>query len=306
MNVVDLCPVGALTSADFRFKERVWFLKSANSICHGCAKGCNIYIDHNKEKYKDDMIYRYRPRVNKTVNGWFICNDGRLSYHKENKNRQSVACVASGEISIKDALQATKELLIKHQNKTLFVVSPSLSLEDMYAIKVLANKYGALIETNADSYIHGEDDTTMARLIKSDKAANRKGAELLGFATGSDSYKNALSNASCIVIFDHKCLSEQLDLANKACVIFTTNITEHSKKADVTIPIASYSEKDGLIINCDNILQHYDRAVTKNVPMPILTELIGNIAEEDLAQELIRSSLAKSYETIITTKGVQL
>ena len=58
MNVVDLCHVGALTSKDFRFKQRVWFLQSFEAICNGCSKGCNINVDHRKEKYKDDMIYR--------------------------------------------------------------------------------------------------------------------------------------------------------------------------------------------------------------------------------------------------------
>ena len=68
MNVVDLCPVGALTSKDFRFTQRVWFLKTTDAICQGCAKGCNIFIDHNKMKYKDDLIYRFRPRRNDEIN----------------------------------------------------------------------------------------------------------------------------------------------------------------------------------------------------------------------------------------------
>ncbi|MGB9802155.1 MAG: 2Fe-2S iron-sulfur cluster-binding protein, partial [Arcobacter sp.] len=51
MNVVDLCPVGALTSKDFRFKQRVWFMETFNAICNGCSKGCNIFVDHRKEKY---------------------------------------------------------------------------------------------------------------------------------------------------------------------------------------------------------------------------------------------------------------
>ncbi|MDD2641262.1 MAG: 2Fe-2S iron-sulfur cluster-binding protein, partial [Arcobacteraceae bacterium] len=87
MNVVDLCPVGALTSKDFRFKQRVWFMETFEAICSGCSKGCNIYVDHRKEKYEDDTIFRFRPKVNKAVNGHFICDEGRLSYKKENENR---------------------------------------------------------------------------------------------------------------------------------------------------------------------------------------------------------------------------
>ncbi|XPV83191.1 MAG: hypothetical protein ACNI22_04735 [Halarcobacter sp.] len=87
MNVVDICPVGALTSKDFRFKQRVWFMESFDAICNGCSMGCNIHVDHRKEKYKDDQIFRFRPRVNRDVNGWFICDEGRLSYKNEEENR---------------------------------------------------------------------------------------------------------------------------------------------------------------------------------------------------------------------------
>lgn len=85
MNVVDLCPVGALTSKDFRFKQRVWFMESFEAICNGCSKGCNIHVDHRKEKYEDDTIFRFRPKINKAVNGHFICDEGRLSYKKRMK-----------------------------------------------------------------------------------------------------------------------------------------------------------------------------------------------------------------------------
>jgi NADH-quinone oxidoreductase subunit G len=80
MNVIDLCPVGALTSKDFRFTQRIWFMTSTESICHGCAKACAIYIDHNREKYKDEKIYRFRPRVNNEINGHFICTHERLFF----------------------------------------------------------------------------------------------------------------------------------------------------------------------------------------------------------------------------------
>jgi len=76
---VDLCPVGALTSSDFRFKKRVWFLTSSPSICNSCATGCNILIDHH-----DNIVYRYRPRENTEINGPWLCDEGRLSYKKIN------------------------------------------------------------------------------------------------------------------------------------------------------------------------------------------------------------------------------
>src|SRR5689334_11791550 len=75
LNTVDICPVGALTSKDFRFQMRVWFLKETRSICPSCATGCNIVIGSREEK-----IYRYEPRENDAVNACWMCDYGRLNY----------------------------------------------------------------------------------------------------------------------------------------------------------------------------------------------------------------------------------
>ena len=75
LNTVDICPVGALTSKDFRFQMRVWFLKETKSLCTSCATGCNTVIGSREEK-----IYRYEPRENNAVNGSWMCDHGRLNY----------------------------------------------------------------------------------------------------------------------------------------------------------------------------------------------------------------------------------
>src|SRR6266536_1937822 len=75
LNTVDICPVGALTSKDFRFQMRVWFLKETKSLCASCATGCNIVIGSREEK-----VYRYEPRENNAVNACWMCDYGRLNY----------------------------------------------------------------------------------------------------------------------------------------------------------------------------------------------------------------------------------
>src|SRR5438094_2807579 len=89
-NVVDICPVGALTSADFRFKARVWFLKGTESVCAGCSTGCNLRIDHTARAVgggipgytaTDGKIYRMVGRRNIEVNKSWLCDEGRLSFH---------------------------------------------------------------------------------------------------------------------------------------------------------------------------------------------------------------------------------
>src|SRR5271168_5076169 len=74
-NVVDICPVGALCSKDFLYKQRVWFLKDQKSVCPECSTGCSIHVDHNK-----DIVYRLRPRENPQAQGHFMCDEGRFDY----------------------------------------------------------------------------------------------------------------------------------------------------------------------------------------------------------------------------------
>src|SRR6185369_5681512 len=76
-NVVDICPVGALTSRDFRFQSRVWYLTKTASVCAFCANGCNIDIYH-----REGRIYRFRPRANADVNDYWMCDEGRMGYHR--------------------------------------------------------------------------------------------------------------------------------------------------------------------------------------------------------------------------------
>src|SRR3989454_1919101 len=89
-NVVDVCPVGALTSADFRFRVRVWFLKGTVSVCAGCSTGCNLRVDHSARAVgggipgytaSDGRIYRTVGRRNVDVNKSWLCDEGRLSFH---------------------------------------------------------------------------------------------------------------------------------------------------------------------------------------------------------------------------------
>ena len=75
-NVVDICPVGALTDRDFRFKVRVWYLQKTPSICPGCSTGCNISV----ETYQN-RIARFKPRINEAVNSHWLCDEGRYCFH---------------------------------------------------------------------------------------------------------------------------------------------------------------------------------------------------------------------------------
>src|SRR6478609_1896216 len=106
-----VCPVGALTSSDFRFKARVWFLRSARTICTGCATGCNAYLDYDPRTM---VPYRHRPRDNMAVNQYWMCDEGMLSYKRATENRLLTALVGREDATIAEALEAAKSQLKGH------------------------------------------------------------------------------------------------------------------------------------------------------------------------------------------------
>jgi NADH-quinone oxidoreductase subunit G len=118
LNTVDICPVGALTSKDFRFRQRVWYLKAQDSICPGCSTGCNVSVHYNEEG-----LWRVKPRYNPDVNGYWMCDVGRNTYKYVNKKERLLnAKVGSrGTWEDEDAVTAAQqvgELLRKAASQT--------------------------------------------------------------------------------------------------------------------------------------------------------------------------------------------
>jgi NADH-quinone oxidoreductase subunit G len=282
LNVVDLCPVGAMTSSDFRFQQRVWFLKKSPSICHGCSKGCNIVIDHHKEKYADDRIYRFRPRHNPQVNGYFLCDEGRLSYHRENDDRLQEARIGGKPVALADALAACRDEL-QRAEKIVFLLSPNCSLEQMLAVKQWAAKKKATLCAYSDGYLKPGDGD--GYLIQDDKAANRQGLTLLGIDTRRDTFEAALGQAQLLIICDIQMEKSYTleELAQLLKGVRTIAAVSHDSplaaRADVAVPVASFSEYDGTIINCDGILQCFQQAVRKNTPPLDIAALAAALGE---------------------------
>jgi len=275
MNVVDLCPVGALTSKDFRFKQRVWFLETFNAICNGCAKGCNIYVDHRKEKYKDDVIYRFRPRVNKEVNGWFMCDEGRLSYAKENENRFTTAIIEGSESNVSNAIAQTFSK-ISNDGKTLFLLDGNLSLEEIKNLKSFANILNAKISAYSPNSI--DEDFGDDYLRNKDRRANTKSFEKLEINQSKEYFEESLKSCDNIIIIGNDYFDENLDLldSKNSIGIFSHN-TLTIKKCSIAIPMASFYEKSGTYINCDGIEQKVISKMKKNEPQLSVTNIIEEL-----------------------------
>src|SRR5579863_4790396 len=123
-----VCPVGALTTKDFRFKARVWFLRTAPSVCQGCATGCNAHLDYDPRYNK---AYRYRPRDNEKVNKFWMCDDGMLTYKEAHAARIVEARVRGEFATVPQAVEQARAMLVAAAKPAVaFVLSAAHSLED--------------------------------------------------------------------------------------------------------------------------------------------------------------------------------
>jgi NADH-quinone oxidoreductase subunit G len=275
MNVIDICPVGALTNKDFRFKQRVWFLETFDAICNGCSKGCNIYVDHRKEKYKDDQIFRFRPRINKSVNGHFICDYGRLSYKNESENRFETPLLNKIPTVLDNTITNLFKELTTNKN-ILFVLSANLSYEEMQNVKNLASK----LNGNISGYSPDTFDENFADdyLKTSDKTANRAAFKELEINETKEYFESKLESASLVIIVENSYFENNIKLLENKKVIslFSHNCLtiEHS---NIAIPVASFYEKSGIYINKDGIKQKVISKINKNNQKETITTIIEHL-----------------------------
>ncbi|MFX4236702.1 2Fe-2S iron-sulfur cluster-binding protein [Aliarcobacter butzleri] len=275
MNVVDLCPVGALTSKDFRFKQRVWFLESFDAICNGCSKACNIHVDHRKEKYKDDVIYRFRPRVNKAINGWFMCDEGRLSYTKENENRFETPLINKNESDMNSVNASIFKELSTNKN-ILILLSPNLSYEEILNAKNLASK----LNISISGYSPNTIDETFGDdyLRNSDRSANRSSFKELEIDETKEFFEEKLNNSSLVVIIENSYFENNLKLLeNKKVISFFSHHCLTIGYSNIAVPVASFYEKTGTYINCDGIKQKVVSKMNKNEPIKTITTIIEDL-----------------------------
>ncbi|TVR47104.1 MAG: ferredoxin [Puniceicoccaceae bacterium] len=169
LNTVDICPVGALTSTDFRFKMRVWFLKQTPSIDTESSVGANTFVWAREGK-----IYRITPRRNDAVNDTWMADSGRELYQQVEAEDRLNACHASGKpVPAPEALQAAVALL--KEGKTAIVGSARASLEEQFLLKKVARAAGgAPVHLVAHT---GEGD---GLLVSADRTPNLRGALLTG------------------------------------------------------------------------------------------------------------------------------
>src|SRR6202049_587982 len=175
LNTVDICPVGALTSTDFRFKMRVWFLKETKSICTSCATGCNTVIGT-----REDIVYRQTPRENDHVNSCWMCDYGRLNFkYLEAENRLLEPQVRSGNslasTDWKNAIgQAAMQLRQFSGANIAIIASGRMTNEELWLTRKIADFVGARYIDTVPRF--GEGDEI---LLSEDRNPNASGAQLI-------------------------------------------------------------------------------------------------------------------------------
>jgi len=148
-NTTDICPVGALTTADFRFGARPWELDASASICSQCPVGCNLTFNTRREARTDGKIVvkRVMPRQNEEVNEIWICDKGRFAFHyAESKDRLNKPLIRKGgklaKASWEAATKAAGETFAKAKKNLVVLASGRLSNEDLFNLKALADQVG--------------------------------------------------------------------------------------------------------------------------------------------------------------------
>ena len=267
MNVIDLCPVGALTSKDFRFKQRVWFLESTKSICHGCAKGCNITIDFNQPKYQSEKIYRFRPRHNDAINGYFICDEGRLSYKALN---EASLHVSSDVTKSKKALQEAREIAI--------IMDASLSLEQMQRVMAFAKRYNATLFAPPIIEPQFADDF----LRQAIRSANFEGVKSLHISYDEPTCKQSLAQAELIVNINHPYFNDEntpysREFHNKSVIHIATHISDYHTRGGYFHSFAPFCYEEGTLISSDGIKQRYHRGLHVDETMMRLETLLSEL-----------------------------
>jgi NADH-quinone oxidoreductase subunit G len=246
LNTVDICPVGALTSRDFRFKMRVWFLKETPSICTESSVGVNTLVASREGK-----IYRVTPRRNDEVNDTWMSDSGRMLYKEiEAENRLT----EGGNIQQVPALLESEKLA--------FVGSGKASVEELYLFNRLSRA-----TKSVGNFIVGRTQEGDELLISNDANPNTRGALSVGFIEGLPvaelselGSKIDSGEVDTVVVYNEDLTAAGISsdqLSKVKIVYFGTHSHATSEVAAVAIPTQSVFEKEGTFINQQFRLQKF-------------------------------------------------
>ena len=274
-NVVDICPVGALTDRDFRFRVRVWYLDTTKSICPGCARGCNVEVHVNRKRphhAEGRRVARLKPRFNDAVNAWWICDVGRYGFDAvDDPSRIRFARRGDAEVELDEALNALLDALRRHTPAEIAILaSPDLANEDLFALRRLTETLGirqVAFGVPPAAPTPAADDF----LLRADRHPNTRGAETI-LPAGAAAAILAAARAGRVKVlwvFQHDLLAAGWSAAETrqalervdTLVFSGTNDNATSALATLVLPLAAWVERDGTFTNFLGRVQRFRAAV---------------------------------------------
>jgi NADH-quinone oxidoreductase subunit G len=277
-NVVDICPVGALTDRDFRFQVRVWYLETARSVCPGCARGCNIDVHVNRRRpHHNDgrRVARLKPRYNAQVNKWWMCDEGRYGFRSvDDPDRLVMPAARNGGPPAAAAWEETVAALVEaleaaRPEEIAVVGSPGMSNEDLFTLRRLTERLAVTqVASRVPPPKPGDEDEL---LLRADRNPNTRGAELIGLGGDARPILDAAraGRVRVLWVFHHDLFASawaeaevRQALERVATVIWSgTNGNRTSKLAHRVLPSAAWVEREGTFTNFQGRVQRFRAAV---------------------------------------------
>lgn len=264
LNTVDICPVGALTSKDFRFQMRVWFLKETKSLCASCGTGCNILIGSREER-----IHRFTPRQNDAVNQTWMCDAGRLNYRwigREDRLREFRSRTSEARTRPAVLEEVVRALAQAKPGSVAIVASARQTNEELYLVRGLAQHLGAPTDSISRT---GEGD---AFLVNPDKNPNTAGARLLGLSANPPGSNLAgfaeriqAGALKTLIVFGEDVTRHGIDASLlerlESLIVCALLPSETVERAHLVLPGCAPAEKRGSFTNVHGRVQRFMAAV---------------------------------------------
>jgi NADH-quinone oxidoreductase subunit G len=268
LNTVDICPVGALTNTDFRFKMRVWFLKETKSICTSCATGCNTIVGT-----RENVIYRQTPRENNSVNSSWMCDYGRLNFHYVNaperltKPRVRLGSGQQDTSWTTAIVRAVDDLRRFQADEIAVVASGKMTNEELWLTKKLIEALGIKYHDIVPRV--GQSDEI---LLSSFRNPNLVGAHLLGVAQDEPGsllpeifQRVQAGSIKAVLALSEDLMNAGLTTADleklEAFILIDILPNRTSTYATALLPGYSFAEKRGSMVNIKGRLQRLNRAI---------------------------------------------
>jgi NADH-quinone oxidoreductase subunit G len=267
-NIVDICPVGALVSKDFLYKQRAWDLDHTPSICTSCSQGCNIELH-----VRDNLVQRLKPRTNVAVNAFWLCDHGRHNYEGMNRGDRNEAPLLRHDdgslraVGWQDALAELTGRLDKVQGQPVrAVASPFASNEELAALRALVDHLGG--GDIVYRLPRAEDEVVLKGLPslarRRDLAPNGRGADLLGMRrVGDDAAAGGLddiaSHDGVLIVLRDELTDQDENFGRNASLYLHLGAhpTAAATHAHFVLPTSLHSEQEGTFTNLEGRVQRF-------------------------------------------------